>query len=172
MGHSGGARKSARTRYEAASSTAKPERKVLSAVLAKSVCMRVVLPLCVFPPSVPSIASLPSWFHVARTRASKGTPTTFPFTTLTFHPTGNVPLSAAGYAEFHPVAGNTSTDGRARNRRADIVILNPASYELIPPPLSSPQAISSPSVSAPKPASSPNNRPSLNRLTSPRDGFP
>ena len=64
-------------------------------------------------------------------------------------------LSAAGYAEFHPVAGNTSTDGRARNRRADIVILNPASSELIPPPLSSPQATSSPSVSAPKPASSP-----------------
>ena len=68
-------------------------------------------------------------------------------------------LSAAGYLEFHPVAGNTSTDGRARNRRVDIVILNPASSELIPPPLSSPQATSSPSVSAPKPASSP-KRPS------------
>lgn len=34
-------------------------------------------------------------------------------------------LSAAGYAEFHPVADNESADGRARNRRVDIVILNP-----------------------------------------------
>jgi len=35
-------------------------------------------------------------------------------------------LSAAGYAEFHPVAENTTTEGRARNRRVDIVILNPS----------------------------------------------
>jgi chemotaxis protein MotB len=34
-------------------------------------------------------------------------------------------LSAAGYAEFHPVASNESADGRARNRRVDIVVLNP-----------------------------------------------
>jgi chemotaxis protein MotB len=34
-------------------------------------------------------------------------------------------LSAAGYAEFHPVAANDSAEGRARNRRVDIVILNP-----------------------------------------------
>jgi chemotaxis protein MotB len=34
-------------------------------------------------------------------------------------------LSAAGYAEFHPVALNDSAEGRARNRRVDIVILNP-----------------------------------------------
>jgi chemotaxis protein MotB len=34
-------------------------------------------------------------------------------------------LSAAGYAEFHPVAANNTADGRARNRRVDIVILNP-----------------------------------------------
>ncbi len=32
-------------------------------------------------------------------------------------------LSAAGYAEFHPVAGNDSTQGRQLNRRVDIVIL-------------------------------------------------
>lgn len=32
-------------------------------------------------------------------------------------------LSAAGYAEFHPVAPNDSTDGRARNRRVDLVVL-------------------------------------------------
>lgn len=32
-------------------------------------------------------------------------------------------LSAAGYAEFHPVAGNDNTKGRQLNRRVDIVIL-------------------------------------------------
>ena len=32
-------------------------------------------------------------------------------------------LSAAGYAEFHPVAANDSVDGRARNRRVDLIVL-------------------------------------------------
>jgi chemotaxis protein MotB len=32
-------------------------------------------------------------------------------------------LSAAGYAEFHPVASNTTEDGRAQNRRVDIILL-------------------------------------------------
>ncbi|MGC2110501.1 MAG: flagellar motor protein MotB [Candidatus Korobacteraceae bacterium] len=32
-------------------------------------------------------------------------------------------LSAAGYAEFHPVAGNDTVKGRQLNRRVDIVIL-------------------------------------------------
>ena len=32
-------------------------------------------------------------------------------------------LSAAGYAEYHPVVENASTEGRAQNRRVDIVIL-------------------------------------------------
>ncbi len=35
-------------------------------------------------------------------------------------------LSAAGYSEFHPRASNDTAEGRARNRRVDIVILNPA----------------------------------------------
>lgn len=35
-------------------------------------------------------------------------------------------LSAAGYSEFHPRAGNDTPEGRARNRRVDIVILNQA----------------------------------------------
>jgi chemotaxis protein MotB len=32
-------------------------------------------------------------------------------------------LSAAGYAEFHPVAGNETAEGRAENRRVDLVVL-------------------------------------------------
>jgi chemotaxis protein MotB len=32
-------------------------------------------------------------------------------------------LSAAGYAEFHPVASNDSAEGRAENRRVDLVVL-------------------------------------------------
>ena len=33
-------------------------------------------------------------------------------------------LSAAGYAEYHPVASNDTAQGRAQNRRVDIVILS------------------------------------------------
>ena len=33
-------------------------------------------------------------------------------------------LSAAGYAEFHPIASNSTVSGRAQNRRVDIVIFN------------------------------------------------
>jgi chemotaxis protein MotB len=32
-------------------------------------------------------------------------------------------LSAAGYAEFHPVASNASEEGRTQNRRVDIILL-------------------------------------------------
>jgi chemotaxis protein MotB len=34
-------------------------------------------------------------------------------------------LSAAGYAEFHPVSSNETPSGRAQNRRLDVVILAP-----------------------------------------------
>ncbi len=32
-------------------------------------------------------------------------------------------ISAAGYAEFHPIASNASDAGRSRNRRVDIIVL-------------------------------------------------
>jgi chemotaxis protein MotB len=32
-------------------------------------------------------------------------------------------ISAAGYAEFHPIAGNDTAEGRAENRRVDLVVL-------------------------------------------------
>lgn len=41
-------------------------------------------------------------------------------------------LSAAGYAEYRPVATNDAYEGRARNRRVDIVVLNAAFAELEP----------------------------------------
>lgn len=41
-------------------------------------------------------------------------------------------LSAAGFAEFHPVSENDTAEGRARNRRVDIVILNPLAGEKSP----------------------------------------
>jgi chemotaxis protein MotB len=38
-------------------------------------------------------------------------------------------LSAAGYAEFHPRVPNDSEENRARNRRVDVVILNPTTSQ-------------------------------------------
>ncbi len=43
-------------------------------------------------------------------------------------------LSAAGYAEYHPVAGNDTPEGRAANRRVDIVVLNQMAAEEEPQP--------------------------------------
>jgi chemotaxis protein MotB len=42
-------------------------------------------------------------------------------------------LSAAGYAEYHPVAGNDTEDGRRLNRRVDIVIVAPHEHPVLPP---------------------------------------
>jgi chemotaxis protein MotB len=49
-------------------------------------------------------------------------------------------LSAAGYAEYHPVADNASEDGRRLNRRVDIVIVAPHQH-LVVPSTSAPQPV-------------------------------
>jgi chemotaxis protein MotB len=36
-------------------------------------------------------------------------------------------LSAAGYGEFHPLSNNSTIEGKQKNRRVDIVLLNPLS---------------------------------------------
>ena len=42
-------------------------------------------------------------------------------------------LSAAGYAEYHPVADNSTEDGRRLNRRVDIVIITAHQPQTAPP---------------------------------------
>jgi len=63
-------------------------------------------------------------------------------------------LSAAGFAEYHPVDVNDTSDGRARNRRVDIVILNPALQEKSPfaAPAAAPQLPDSTATSPSGPA--------------------
>jgi hypothetical protein len=40
-------------------------------------------------------------------------------------------LSAAGYADYHPVATNSTAEGRGMNRRVDIVILGHTKKEVV-----------------------------------------
>jgi chemotaxis protein MotB len=41
-------------------------------------------------------------------------------------------LSAAGYAEYRPAASNDTPEGKARNRRVDIIVLNPSAAAVEP----------------------------------------
>jgi chemotaxis protein MotB len=69
-------------------------------------------------------------------------------------------LAASGYAEFHPVSPNDTAEGRARNRRVDIVILNPPQPERQTPDISPaptrPQTAGSAEATAPAGAARPN----------------
>jgi chemotaxis protein MotB len=55
-------------------------------------------------------------------------------------------LSAAGYAEFHPVASNLTANGRAQNRRVDIVILAAKASEVFLTPRADTTTKPSPSL--------------------------
>jgi len=58
-------------------------------------------------------------------------------------------LSASGYAEYYPTASNDTAEGRATNRRVDLVILNSVSDAGVPTPtVIAPDAI--PSATAPQ----------------------
>ncbi|MGH9573874.1 MAG: flagellar motor protein MotB [Candidatus Acidiferrales bacterium] len=43
-------------------------------------------------------------------------------------------LSASGYGEYYPIASNDTPEGRAQNRRVDLVLLNPTTVVAPPPP--------------------------------------
>ncbi len=58
-------------------------------------------------------------------------------------------LSASGYAEYYPTASNDTAEGRATNRRVDLVILNSISDAGVPTPtVIAPDAV--PSATAPR----------------------
>jgi chemotaxis protein MotB len=47
-------------------------------------------------------------------------------------------ISAAGYAEFHPVASNATPEGRAENRRVDLVVMPRVNFNFAPGAQTSP----------------------------------
>ena len=70
----------------------------------------------------------PSNWELSTARAT--TIVRYLLTHFQFHPHR---LSATGYAEFHPIAPNTTADGRLQNRRVDMVILSTGEAETEPP---------------------------------------
>ena len=61
-------------------------------------------------------------------------------------------LSAAGYAEYHPVATNSTLQGRSMNRRVDIVILGETLPRISTPvPVPDPSQKPSPAIPGPRP---------------------
>jgi chemotaxis protein MotB len=70
--------------------------------------------------SVPiNTVQFPSNWELSTARA-----TTITRYLLDYYPFAPNKLSATGYAEFHPIASNSTPEGRLQNRRVDVVILN------------------------------------------------
>jgi outer membrane protein OmpA-like peptidoglycan-associated protein len=61
-------------------------------------------------------------------------------------------LAAAGFAEYHPVDSNLTLEGRAHNRRVDIVVLKPLPPLLVNSSSSSPAGVQTPAPLAAAPA--------------------
>ena len=66
-----------------------------------------------------STAQFPSNWELSTARATNG----LKYLLKNFDVDANK-ISATGYAEFRPIADNTTPDGRARNRRVDLVMLS------------------------------------------------
>jgi chemotaxis protein MotB len=66
-----------------------------------------------------STAQFPSNWELSTARATNG----LKYLLKNFDVDANK-ISATGYAEFRPIADNTTTEGRARNRRVDLVMLS------------------------------------------------
>jgi chemotaxis protein MotB len=67
-------------------------------------------------------------------------------------------LAAAGYSEHHPVASNDTVEGKAQNRRVDVVVI--AQPQAGPPPVAS-QSISETHEASPSTATSASPSPAL-----------
>ena len=52
---------------------------------------------------------------------------------LQMHTIAPEQLSAAGYAEYRPIASNDIAEGRAKNRRVDLVVMPRAVLDISPP---------------------------------------
>ena len=60
---------------------------------------------------------------------------------LSLHAVPPERLSAAGYAEFHPVESNDTLEGRAKNRRVDLIVLPRTRIDLAAPHPSAPAGV-------------------------------
>jgi len=74
---------------------------------------------------------------------------------LTHFPFNPQRLSATGYAEFHPVAPNTTAEGRLQNRRVDMVILSSGEAQTEPPEKVAAAAVTTQASKPPAPQVSP-----------------
>jgi chemotaxis protein MotB len=80
-------------------------------------------------------------------------------------------LAAAGFAEYHPVDSNATEEGRAHNRRVDIVVLKPLPPLWVSSPSSSP-ARAGAALARPSASVAPNANPSAETATAETQSAP